>query len=226
MRRTTQLLAMLLTVILVSCGQTATQPVVSDKGNQSEQVEEKGFPISGKVVGILTGSSLQVQLETKSGMRTVLISENATVFFGGKPATLKSLEKGQTLYLESTDSTTTTNIVITDWPGIDQVGKTVSISTQMVTERLLGFIAKNHPELNLNKDPGDWKVVEDSTKIGETDMVKILEIGNYKFRMIWLRSQEEPEYDAILTKKGSISAIWSGRFRKDGKIIEERYEKP
>lgn len=226
MKRINALFALILTVALLSCGQDTSLQTDSEKGKNTNPNEKIEFPISGKVIGVLRGSSMQVQLETKSGISAIQISENATVFFDKKPVTLKSIAKDQSIYLESADDKTATNIVITDWPGLDKVGNTVSISKQMVTARFLEFIKKNHPELNIPKDEKRWTVVKENEKIGDDDMANVIESGDFKFRMLWMINQTEPEYDAILTKKGNVTAVWSGRFRKDGKIIEERYEKP
>jgi hypothetical protein len=213
-------------LVLASCGSQNTDL------NESKDVklnETKAsivtFPMSGKIINLLKGTSIQVQIESNKDKNTIEVSQNVSVVFDGKPVTKDSLKIGQTVYIESTDSRFATNIVITDWPGLDKVGKTVSIGTDAVVESFINYITSNHPELEIGK-PSMWFVTQKDSPVGDDEMTRALSFANYTFRIVWTKDQKEPEYDASLSKKGSMTVIWSGRFRKDGKIIEERYEKP
>ena len=228
MRIVNVLAVLLLTLSVGACGSSnVVYKQISELPEASNQQKVyPSYPLSGKVEKILKGTTIQILLESENKQKlTVEVSPQAKVVFNSKPSTVNALALGQTLYIESDDSKLASKIVIQDWPGVDTVGKTVEISTDMVFERTVDFIRSSHPELGLPKAKL-WSIETKETPFGQDGIVKILKWGNLKLRMIWTKDQTEPEYDAMLTVAGKETAVWSGRFRKDGKVLEERYEKP
>lgn len=217
----------LIVLLVCSCGNPnvpADQSVKVQKKSE-EQKTNCVFPISGVVEKILKGSTVQVLIESESKQVTVEVSREAKVVFNSQPTSVDALAPGQTVYVESDDSKTASVIVIKNWPGFDAVGETVVISTDMVFERVIDFIRLNHTELGL-PETKQWSVEKKETVFGGDRVLKILNWNKFKLRMIWIKNQTEPEYDVMLTIDGDVTAVWSGRFRKDGQVLEERYEKP
>lgn len=217
----------LIVLLVCSCGNPnvpADQSVKVQKKSE-EQKTNCVFPISGVVEKILKGSTVQVLIESESKQVTVEVSREAKVVFNSQPTSVDALAPGQTVYVESDDSKTASMIVIKNWPGFDAVGETVVISTDMVFERVIDFIRLNHTELGL-PETKQWSVGKKETVFGGDRVLKILNWNKFKLRMIWIKNQTEPEYDVMLTIDGDVTAVWSGRFRKDGQVLEERYEKP
>lgn len=228
MRIVNVLVVLLLTLSAGACGSSSVVDKQTSKSSEASNLQKTypSYPLSGKVEKILKGTTVQIQIESEKKQKlTVEVSPQAKVVFNSKPSTINALTQGQTLYIESDDSKLASKIVIQDWPGVDTVGKSVEISTDMVFERILNFIRSGHPELGLPESK-QWTVGTKETPFGENGIVKIHKWGNFKLRMIWTKNQTEPEYDAMLTVAGKETAVWSGRFRKDGKVLEERYEKP
>ncbi|NTU61453.1 MAG: hypothetical protein HGA95_03915 [Caldiserica bacterium] len=218
--------ALVIVLSIVACGNPnipGSQQSQSDRDKQEKTYPD--FPLSGKVGKIVKGTTVQVQLEMESKQVTVEVSPTAKVFFNSQATTINALAQGQTIYIESDNSKVASKIVITNWPDIDTVGKTVEISTEMVIERIIDFIRSNHPQLGLPESKL-WIVETKESPFGDSEILKILKWESFKLRLIWIKDQTEPEYDAMLTFAGKQTAVWSGRFRKDGKVLEERYEKP
>lgn len=220
------LIVFLIVLLVCSCG---NPNVPADQSKVLKESEEQktncAFPLSGVVEKILKGSTVQVLLESESKQVTVEVSREAKVVFNSQPTSVDALAPGQTVYVESDDSKTASMIVIKNWPGFDAVGETVVISTDMVFERVIDFIRLNHTELGL-PETKQWSVGKKETVFAEDRVLKILNWNKFRLRMIWIKNQTEPEYDVMLTIDGSVTAVWSGRFRKDGQVLEERYEKP
>lgn len=221
------LIVFLIVLLVCACG---NPNVPSDQQSKvlkqsEEQQANCVFPLSGVIKKILKGSTVQVLMESESKHLTVEVSQKTKVVFNAQPTSVDALAPGQTVYIESDDSKTVSVIIIKNWPGFDAVGETVAISTDMVFERVIDFIRLNHTELGL-PETKQWNVGKKETVFEDNRVLKILNWNKFKLRMIWIKNQTEPEYDVMLTIDGDVTAVWSGRFRKDGQVLEERYEKP
>ncbi len=189
-----------------------------------EQPKKQGqFPVSGKVLAVVKGSDIQAEIQTDTGKEAVEFSRDAKVFYNGKIVTIEAVTKDQSVYIESSDGILADNIVITDWPGQMPMGQKVIMSPESALTTVIEFILKNHEDSGIpGKD--SWKVNGKDTQISKLEIMRNYVSGAFTIRLTWVKDSDVSEFDIMLLKAGSDMAVWSGRIRKDGKVIEERYE--
>lgn len=182
------------------------------------------FPLSGKVLAIVKGTNIQAEIQTDTGKATIKISDKAKVVYNGKTVTTDTIAKDQTVYVESSDDNLADNIVITDWPGQLPMGQKVTMSAESALATTIDYIQKNHEDSGI---PGKntWHVSGKDSQVTKLEMMRTYVSGAYTLRLTWVKDSDVSEFDIMLLKAGSDLAVWSGRIRKDGKVIEERYEK-
>lgn len=201
-------------LFFAGCGEKETEK--PDKPNP--------FPLSGKVLAIVKGSDIQAEIQTDTGKTAIEISQKAKVVYNGKAVTTDTLAKNQTIYAESGDGLLADNIVITDWPGLMPMGQKVMMSPESALTSIIDYIDKNHENSGI-PGKGSWKVNGKDVQVSKLEVMRVYASGAYTLRLTWVKDSDVSEFDIMLLKSGSSMAVWSGRIRKDGKVIEERYEK-
>ncbi len=191
--------------------------------NTGDVKKESIFPLTGKIVKMLKGTTIQAEMKIFGKLVTIEIDRDAKVTFDGKPSTVNALTDGQTIYAESADGAKAHSIAITDWPGLDKVGQAVKMSPEAAFNFAIDYISNSHPNSKIPKK-ASWSMAGKTEKLSNGLLLASFRAGKHSARVTWIAGEGAEGYDLSVFADGLQMSLWSGRVRKDGKVVEDRYD--
>ncbi|HOO97718.1 MAG TPA: hypothetical protein PKV16_06550 [Caldisericia bacterium] len=199
-------------------------------GADDSKMVEYTFPSSSKLIGVsVSESKTELVVEKGDSQYTIALNGDAEVIFDQKVLTTKSLQTGQTLYIEGEykdGKNFASIVVISEWPGMakstDVEKPLIKTDIADVPKQISKYLSEIHHEMGIEAD-AKWEV-QKPIEAAPGRNAKLYRHKNYLMQVTWYE-EDFPRYNVVITAGLVQQAQWSGKLMETGEVQEIRYAK-